>query len=84
LTGFQPAERQFPATRQSTSWWERSVMRCGSWNTLADLVVQHGKYARETPWPLFSARARHQVVYGITTAVIDELYIVVMSRLGTL
>jgi hypothetical protein len=41
-----------------------------------NLVVHPGKYVRETPWLSVLGAKEYRIVYGITRAVIDQLYAV--------
>ena len=48
-----------------------------------NLVVHPGKYVRETPWLSALGESEYRVVYGITRAVIDQLYGVLMRPADT-
>lgn len=47
-----------------------------------NLVVHPGKYVRETPWLQGLGETEYRVVYGISRAVIDQLYDVLMRPAG--
>jgi hypothetical protein len=47
-----------------------------------NLVVHAGKYVRETPWLQALGETEYRVVYGITRAVIDQLYDALMRPAG--
>jgi hypothetical protein len=48
-----------------------------------NLVVHPGKYVLETPWLFVLGEKEYRIVYGITRAVIDELYAVLAHAAGT-